>query len=272
MPTSAAERTRKYRAKIKADPEKYLAAKAKDRACWKIRREMGKVKTIAELTPREKRARRRYWHDHNIKRKARRQQRATSPATTSTAAATPTPMPHPSHQKQRGQKTKRRDRASAYRRIDSLKDAIAKLTKQKEKYRKQTARAKKSNKVVNQGRRGQGASPRKCAKELLTKNTRKVHRELTFHYAVLHQLRQKYREKSTAKAQVLSKVFGKANILNKYRCIQRAKQEFGFSRKAMKSNRKRNNTDLCYEKTKRKTVVTHEVKQKITDNVGRPTA
>ena len=87
---------------------------------------------------------------------------------------------------------------------------------------------------------------RKRAKQAMTKGKQNVCRELTFHYAVMTQLRKEYitKSKSRSKQQILSKVFRSAKYLTKYCAVQKAKWEFGFSQKAMKSNEYRNTSEL----------------------------
>ena len=284
MPTSAAERMRKYGAQLRADTVRYEAEKAKERERWKKRRETGKVKTIAEMTPREQRARSRCWHQDNQKRKAQKQQATNNPASTaSIAAASHTPQHLPHHFKKKEAESLNGVIVRLHiARYNPSKRPFTDLLGRRRSIEKQATRPKQSFKArsfAETAGQGQGAfqSPRKRARQLLTRDTRNVHRELTFHFALLVELRQRYRVKSTAKAQVLSKVFGAASILQKYRTIQRAKEEFGFSRKAMKSNKTRNITELCYENIRKRTAVTQEVREKIKafylqDNVSQPTA
>ena len=61
MPMSAVERMRKYRERIKNDPEKRAVTLHKDRERWKQRRQENKVKVIDQLTDRGKRNRRKAW-------------------------------------------------------------------------------------------------------------------------------------------------------------------------------------------------------------------
>lgn len=63
MPVSAAERMRKYRERIRNDPQKREEVLSRDRAIWRERRVKGKVKVIDDMTDREKRRQRKYWRN-----------------------------------------------------------------------------------------------------------------------------------------------------------------------------------------------------------------
>lgn len=58
---SAAERQRRYRARRDADPERRAAYLEKQREAWHRLRSQGKVKTVADMSEREKRRKRAYW-------------------------------------------------------------------------------------------------------------------------------------------------------------------------------------------------------------------
>lgn len=66
---SAAEKQRLYRARRNADPERRAAYLQKHRETWHEKKVQGKVKTVKDLSEREKRRKRAYW------RKAQRQSR-----------------------------------------------------------------------------------------------------------------------------------------------------------------------------------------------------
>lgn len=69
MKVSAAEKQRQYRARRNADPERRAAYLEKHRETWHEKKWQGKVKTVKNLSEREKRRKRAYW------RKAQRQSR-----------------------------------------------------------------------------------------------------------------------------------------------------------------------------------------------------
>ncbi|KAL7377922.1 hypothetical protein ABVT39_006238 [Epinephelus coioides] len=69
MKLSAAEKQRQYRARRNADPERRAAYLQKNRETWHENKKLGKVKTMKDLSEREKRRKRAYW------RRAQRQSR-----------------------------------------------------------------------------------------------------------------------------------------------------------------------------------------------------
>ena len=61
MGLSAAEKQRQYRARRDADPMRRAAYLQKHRETWHDNKKLGKVKTVNDLSEREKRRKRRYW-------------------------------------------------------------------------------------------------------------------------------------------------------------------------------------------------------------------
>ena len=60
-PAKPAQRSKKYRDKIKKDPEKYQQYLEREKERYKKRKETGKLKAISQLSKREQRCRRRQW-------------------------------------------------------------------------------------------------------------------------------------------------------------------------------------------------------------------
>lgn len=60
-PTTAAERQRKYRARLKADPERRERYLQSERERWRKNVEAGKKKAIKDLSEREQRKKRKMW-------------------------------------------------------------------------------------------------------------------------------------------------------------------------------------------------------------------
>lgn len=90
MALTAAEKQRRYRARRDADPSKRQEYLKKERQTWKARKEAGKVKSVSELSEREKRSKRKYW------RKAQQKCREKKAAIDS--LATPPESPDEVHQ------------------------------------------------------------------------------------------------------------------------------------------------------------------------------
>ena len=149
-----------------------------------------------------------------------------------------------SRQKIRGRKAKRRDRSTAYRRIDALEVQVSRLKRERERFRKQAERAK-AQKIVPKrqvldfgmdkcNNNCDDDTPRKKARKM--SDDPKVRRVLKFHYSMMSQLKQRYSEvgKNRANTQILAKVFGTGALLKKYRTIRSAKRAFGLSRVGLK--------------------------------------
>ena len=58
MPLSVAEKQRRYRERIKQDPERYNEYLSKEKKRWEDRKKTGKIKLISDMTKREKRHKR----------------------------------------------------------------------------------------------------------------------------------------------------------------------------------------------------------------------
>lgn len=86
---SAAERQRQYRARRDADPVKKAANLRKDRERWKKRRDAGSTSTVATLSDREQRHKRKYWREAQQRCRARKQR------TVQTTPQSPDPVPDP---------------------------------------------------------------------------------------------------------------------------------------------------------------------------------
>ena len=311
-PLTGAERQRQFRQRLMNHDAD--AAREKERLRWHRRRTAGKVKTINEMDPREQRSKRKQWKADN-QRRAIEKKRETelqlnakelllnsgsqgnsnenNVSVTSSLQDDIDTDTTPSHtydvdsstasrQKGQGRRVVRKDRAAAYRRIASLESALSKVIKQKNKYRKRAQRAAAARPEILEDRPNHDAvdeTPRKKVRRLMTGTRHELRRELVFHYAMVGQLQERYREvqKQKKKAQVISKLFGTAGILMKYRVIDRARQSFGFSRKLMKSNVKRHVNILSYESIKEvratPAVVVQSVKSFfLRDDITRPTA
>ena len=68
-PLTSAEKMKRYRVKLRNNPEKYEQVKQKDRERWHQRRLANKIKTISELSPSDQCAKRIYWRKSHERRK-----------------------------------------------------------------------------------------------------------------------------------------------------------------------------------------------------------
>lgn len=159
----ARERQRKRRAKLS---DEQLEAKRKydrDRRD-KLKRE-NKIKTVADMTPRERRKMQKYWRERNKERSLKN--KALKNAIANTPPGTPTRSPErETEQKKRGRKNVRKSKAKAYRLIKKQEEQIANLKRMIEKYKKREYRQKvKLSNNVNTS-----PSPSKRVREIVGKD------------------------------------------------------------------------------------------------------
>lgn len=249
------------RERIKQNAEQTEALKKKKHEIYIRLKAEGKVKTIGQLTEREKRATRKKWAENKRvsreKNKIRNEnQNTNNPPESENVIVNPSQhlvnteslngKSSESRQKIRGRKTLRKNRAACYRRLKYLERQVEELKRSKEKYRKRLARASKKN--PNE----KDPTPRKQVKNLLTRNKGKINqeirRELFFAASMRFNLKQKYKElQSQREKQIFTKVIG-GQILKKYRILKQCSSF--LPRKLFKSNAKRLTT-FSYERMKK---------------------
>jgi len=242
MPLSAAEKQRRHRQKMKErDPE---AAKEKERNRWRRRKAEGKIKVFRDLTAREQRAKRKQWKLANANRaEQRRRSKETQDETSEimlestieeSEHSLPTSSQFLSPQAVRGRKRLRKDRTAAYLEIKKLSSKISKLEKKVGKMKKRVQRERKlvlgkRQRVESVNVDSENETPRKKSKRM--SSDPKVRKVLKFHYALTSELKTRYGDvgkRETGK--VISKLFGTASILKKYRVIKSARRLFGLTR------------------------------------------
>ena len=138
MALTAAEKQKRYRAKVKQDPER--EAELKRRHCLRYH---SKKILVKDMTEREHRNAKRRWKLANKKR--RDEQKALQNLFPVTPEHTPPPTPNP-HQVL-GRKQVRRDRSALYRQNVKLQEELENLKRQCQKYKKRYQRAKRSRLV-----------------------------------------------------------------------------------------------------------------------------
>ena len=270
MPLTSAEKQRRYREKLKEKDAE--AQKEKERERWRRRVNDGKIKKIDDLTPRQQRLKRKEWKRGNERRRNQKIQQVNE-------ETEPMLTPTMSRQKIRGRSEKRKDRSAAYRRIKSLECSLAKVQREKSTLQKRAWRANlKANETENE-EPDADQTPRKRAHKMMRKSNSLVSKELVFHYALIAELKNRYQTLKRKKqdAQVLGKLFGTANILKKYRKIDKSREEFGFSRSVMISNRRRNMDLLKYEVHKENISISGDTVNAVKafylrEDISRPTA
>ena len=105
-------------------------------------------------------------------------------------------------------------------------------------------------------------SPKLKTKQQMKQKTKDLRRTLLFQNTIISQIKKKYQNMHTAKdRQVISKVVA-GKLLKKYRLLDFARKEFGFSPKLMKTNKTRA-TKLQYTQQIQCNKISKEVEKKI---------
>ena len=147
MPTTPAERAKKYRDSIKANSDKHKKYLEKERKRYYERKARGQF-CSANKTDREKRSLRRQWRRN--KRNERNRKKMIDKGTDFMSSNSPESVSSGNEgaesKKMRGRKKVRKDRAKAYRTIKKLEGEVEKKEKSVDKFRKRWVRLK--SKVV----------------------------------------------------------------------------------------------------------------------------
>ena len=128
MPLTGKERNRRYRERIKSNPEKYNAYKMKEKLRYQRKKDAGTVKQIKDMTEREKRKTRRGW------RAAQQKRRLQKVLEKNKENVFPSPLKSDGR-KESGRKRRKKKSANLYRRISSLESQLDKKAKLADKYR-----------------------------------------------------------------------------------------------------------------------------------------
>lgn len=250
MPLSAAERSKRYREKLKENPEKrnvYLE-KARKRAAKS-------KKHITDMTDRDKRYIRKKWRLYQHKSRQLKKVKAREREIIEEFTPPATPEHNYNEVEDRvqgnnrssGRRRVRRNKTSSYRKIKKLEEELEKLNKTAAKYKKRYERAKQKLKGT------------KKAINILTPNSKAtadtegydvpetVKKQLVFHNALVNQMKENYGNSSNEhNKQVISGIL-EGDILKKYHVQTIAKKKVGcYSRKkkSEKGSRTRNKHSL----------------------------
>ena len=293
MVLTHAEKQKRYRQRLNADPERKKIAAEKERERWHRRKELGKVKLIGQMTEREQRYQRRKWRENYRNYKLKNKVTATVVSFTNDNASDVALSPVnktsiASRQKQLGRKIMKRNRSASYRTINKLKKQLTSEKQKVTNYRKQlwrlrvkledSERKRKASKIEDKDEVLH--TPRKRAKLFVNQSSRTaIEKELVFHFYICDQLREKYAvsRKNRKNMQILSKIFGSTSRMKKYRTITKARKEFGTSRKILRSNNQRKLSQFIYERKMYCAAVKDGTRRKVKaffeqDNVSRATS
>lgn len=223
MPLTGAERARLYRQRKKENPHEYAAYLQKEKKRYHKRKVEGQIRSINDMTEREKRHTRKAWRKKKQKERNERKRESTE-LQLETPPSTPS-GPFPINLTNAGRKKVRKDRAKAYREIKKLKDQIADQKRTIERYKKRLYRQKLNSSDTN--------SPRTQTRTLLKgqKVTNHTRRILLFHHVFLKGLKEKYSStRSERKKQILTKSLT-TSLLKKYRMIQMARKSLNLTQR-----------------------------------------
>ena len=217
MPSSAKDRMRKYREKIKMDPVKHEEYLQKERNRWKERTTKGKILKIDQLSEREQRSKRKTWRlsqkEHRLKKKL--------PETPPSSGA------EMASQRKRGRKKVKQNRARCYKRINKLERQLQMKAKQINKYKQRLSRLNRLEKKD---------SPRTKTRKLLRHFSvdSKVRKTLTFHHALVNDLRSGYKNAKCEQVRRNISTLVTGKIVKRYRMQRLSQRAFGFSQKRLK--------------------------------------
>ena len=231
MPLTAAEKQRRYRERLKSDPEKYAAHLREERNRWKKRKDMGLTRTISNVSNREARQMRKHWRTakaEDRKRKRKALDTAMNELTPPNSPELALPVAGPSSSKQT---RARKNRRKLKNKIASLTDELLKEQKRAAKYKMRWSRAK--------NRCGELTPRRKTAKMLSPNGSRHaLRKQLFLSNVVIHQLREKFKETKSERSKKHFKQIACGSVVKKYRLKKTLSHEIGLSRTFV-SNEKR---------------------------------
>lgn len=216
---------RRAREKLKQDPVKHEEVKAADRQRYSKDKELGKKKSIQEMSTRDQRAMRKKWRkntsDYRKKKKIQEKtlemlEKDTPPSSPNgTIEERPVPTSR-SDTEERSKQNRRKYREAKNKEIKNLELKLKKLYAEKYKYKNKYYRLKKKQMTEDEKRTH---TPRSSIRRMAKRNNMsdKVQRSLLFSAAVSQQIRSNFsQENSRAKKKLFSEVIG-GHIIEKYK-------------------------------------------------------
>ena len=197
MGMSNAERQRKFRENRDRNPEKREAYLQRERNRNMKKKEKGILKSVQDMTAREKRAARKRWRNQKRKKREQIKEQAKVMKSLLTPPNTPAgvnglPEDVVVQQKKQSSKKKKREIAKCYRDNERLKKELAKQKLVSDKYRKRLERQSEMQKRQE----SKLDTPRTKTRKLLRHFPQKIVRKtLVFQTALIEQIKQKYRNK-----------------------------------------------------------------------------
>ena len=215
MPLSAAEKQRRYRERIRNDPQRRAEELRKDRERWHKRKVL-----IANISDKEKRAQRKLWRTNKQKLRERHKRvYVDTPPDTPSTSEDPA-SPSYSRQKQMGRKVLRRDRARCYKRLQALEKKLKQKEAAVNRYKQRIHRLQKKTE-----------SPRSKTRKLLRNLivSEKVKKTLDFHHTLLAQIKRNYDKTRNERKKRLFRKFLCGKIVKRYKMQTITRETFKIS-------------------------------------------
>ncbi|KAL2099467.1 hypothetical protein ACEWY4_005947 [Coilia grayii] len=233
---SAAEKQKLYRQRRDADPVRRAEYLEKRRQGYVSDIVNKKRKNVGELSERERRAQRKAWRVNQ----ARHRQRMRAVQTVLTPNSSPDRSPSIPRcvclcmQREQGRAVRRNHSQRKRRKILKLENKIKQLTKQCNKYKRRCSRyTKQQQQAASPG------SPSTRVRKFLQGQSviSPVKKTLTFHYALLDDLREKYKASRTGKAKRAIASIQAGRQIRRYKFQSLCQKSLSFSYKAGKELR-----------------------------------
>lgn len=235
MPLSNAERQRLYLLRRDADPTKRAEYLTKKKAKYRDDLKSHKRKKVGDMNPREQRQQRRTWRSRQqlCRRKQKEMMLAVSDengVSSSLQANTPTctsGVTSSTSSSTRGRKRVQRNRSALYRENCNLRQDLRKTQTLVERYKKRLQRVLKSKKKVN------SPSPRKLTKSIMRRGRPEIRRTLTFHNALVSQIKKKYKEAPSVNSKTAVTAAVTGSVIRKYRLLTVLSSRTGISKRTV---------------------------------------
>ena len=221
MPLTTAERQKRFREKMKANPETAEKLKKKKHEYYIKRR-----KPIGLSTDREKRLIRRGWKANQ--RARRKRIKDLENATVTPTLQSPAGNQGASISKSSSMNTIRK---KYWRNIFSANRTVSKLRAKLRLAQKRYSRLRLQQQATKRATNAVSTTPRSKSNYVMSHSPSTVRKTLIFHHALVEELRDSNKRHASGKdRQILAKVLS-GKILKKYKLLSVAKREFSFRRR-----------------------------------------
>ena len=220
MALTPAEKQRRYREKRDRDPTRRSTYLAKEKESWENKKKSGKVKLAKDLTPRERRTKRKTWREaqkfHRLKKSALSQKEESSEPKGDLSIT---------RQRRHGRGEAQKRRRVCYAKLHRVKEVLRNEKLKVQMFKKRWQRARKKTKLT---------TPLKQTEKVLKEGEENVKKVLNFHHILVEGIKKKYQTAQPEKEkQAISKVVMDSTMW-KYRKQKYIEKAVGFSRQRWK--------------------------------------